>query len=718
MFTIKTVVVLPHEFVHCLTHYLYPNCDKTLIGINNLGILEYRKVIQTVCCYLPGEVSHIENILAREYKEKQTRNLVRSEYATEYKEETEIENLSDVTTATRNELSTEIAKVREKERSSNYGGSLTVKGTMFGQEVEANAHADFANSNSSSQSNTTSEQYAKEITKRALERIVTKTSSKRSSKIIKEFEEQHKHGFDNRAGTSHVTGVYRWLDIVYKNQLVSYGNQLLIEFMIPEPHDFFNIAIKNIKPDSKESDPIVEPTILTDLGINSAQDVTRENYEALAQQYGISIISPKEELSSQYASVNPVPPVDRGSWSSGYNTWTHEQEVHLDDQEYKATSVNGSYKFEYKRNSGTKAYFTLNVGGVTKSHQDLKGGRQWKNGNISDTPFSSPLSGSVEVVATGFKLYTYQLNLNIGLTLRDEVFNDWQQQAFDQLKNAESNLVNEFEQKVNDQEQEVLEEVEERYTSNPSLNRIVEQRELKRACIELLTEPFCRPQGVNYICHDDCNESERPDDSCTRTFQSTNFKIPSIKRNQNLDNYTKQINFFEGAFRWDAMSYIFYPYYWADKCNWVNLFNNKDSDPIFEGFRQAGMAKVVVPVNNEFAEALLLYMKMGDIYLGGDLIPECPNGSTSSLLEDISDFREHKIGEAFESRVPTTLAIVQGKSAYLDDEGLPCCDWFNQSENDSSDENNEPIRGFTIPIDENGNGKVSPILEPKDEENE
>ncbi len=29
--------------------------------------------------------------------------------------------------------------------------------------------------------------------------------------------------------------------------------------------------------------------------------------------------------------------------------------------------------------------------------------------------------------------------------------------------------------------------------------------------------------------------------------------------------------------------------------------------------------------------------------------------------------------DIWETRVPTTLAIIQGKSAYLEEEGLPCC---------------------------------------------
>ncbi|NQY05774.1 MAG: hypothetical protein HRT68_06100 [Flavobacteriaceae bacterium] len=49
-----------------------PIVTMPVYGVTNLGIADFRRVEQEVCCYVPGEVSHIENILAREYKERET----------------------------------------------------------------------------------------------------------------------------------------------------------------------------------------------------------------------------------------------------------------------------------------------------------------------------------------------------------------------------------------------------------------------------------------------------------------------------------------------------------------------------------------------------------------------------------------------------------------------------------------------------------------------
>lgn len=123
-------------------------------------------------------------------------------------------------------------------------------------------------------------------------------------------------------------------------------------------------------------------------------------------------------------------------------------------------------------------------------------------------------------------------------------------------------------------EQETPEEV-----TNPAFNRIIEQRELKRACIEMITKPFCRKQGEKQ--YDDVNACDL-------------YQIPQVKQTQASADYASQVKFFEQAFEWNLISYIFYPYYWADKCDWADLMKSESIDTVFQAFLQAGMARVVV----------------------------------------------------------------------------------------------------------------------------
>src|SRR5690606_11398036 len=97
-------------------------------GINKIGVVDFRKVEQEVCCYVPGEVSRIENILAKEYRERSTRQLLSTENTTEFSSESEVEKLSDTTTSERNKMATEIASVLNQDKSKDYGASAGVRG--------------------------------------------------------------------------------------------------------------------------------------------------------------------------------------------------------------------------------------------------------------------------------------------------------------------------------------------------------------------------------------------------------------------------------------------------------------------------------------------------------------------------------------------------------------------------------------------------------------
>jgi hypothetical protein len=224
-------------------------------GIKRLGVADYRKVEQSVCCYLPGEVSHIENVMAREYKERSSRRLSRAEDTTVFERSMEKEIQNDTSTTERYELQKEINSVISKDMSADAHAS--VSGTTG--QTNYDAGANFAFNTSKEDSNRNAVNYSKEVTEKALERVVQKIREERTIKIVEEFEEQQKHGFDNRLGENHVSGVYRWVDKVYKNQVFNYGKRLMYEFMIPQPATFHNEAVKILAQTS--DNPVLEKPV-------------------------------------------------------------------------------------------------------------------------------------------------------------------------------------------------------------------------------------------------------------------------------------------------------------------------------------------------------------------------------------------------------------------------------------------------------------------------
>lgn len=91
-------------------------------------------------------------------------------------------------------------------------------------------------------------------------------------------------------------------------------------------------------------------------------------------------------------------------------------------------------------------------------------------------------------------------------------------------------------------------------------------------------------------------------------------------------------------------------------------------------------------------------METGDIWLGGDLVPGTENDLYLSLAEELQETEGVVEGE-WETRVPTTLAIVQDKSAKLEEEGLPCCHEVENEDTTTNIKESDYILHNIIPVE-------------------
>jgi len=651
-------VVIPKDLVGIFDRWYLEGCNGKLYGVKNLGVADYRRVEQEICCYVPGEVSHIENILAKEYKEKSTRNLVKSEVSVETLRESEIEQIKDTATTTRNELHSEIASVVEQQRNIDVGANIGYSSTLGSAgTINANASFGFASSNSSSLSNMAAKEYAQEVVSKAIDRILQRTSERRTSRIIKEFEENNKHGFDNRDGNEHVTGIYRWVDIIYKNRIVNYGKRLMLEFMVPEPAMFYKniLKYKPVDPEGQTTEEEIEnarPKTLQELGINSATDITRSNYLTLAANYGISLNAPLDEtIVENKAFIVPCP--KNGDNSSK----THKETITI-NPDYEAESAIGKADINYTRTTGPHPKFKIDIGSFTTAMPGGLSGRK-KQFVLNFAPIFNPkYSPSFDVNFDYMKINSCSVNMDVTCKLKASKFLEWQNDCYQKLLTAFQNANTAFENTLDPDDEENT-ATEKKYR-NPALNRVIEQRELKRLCIEMVTEPFCRHIGENYIIEEI--------DVC-----DNKYVIPHVAQSQLYEDYITQVKFLEQAIDWQLMSYLFYPYYWGDKCRWGDLMQSEDDDLLFQAFLQSGMGRVVVPVRLEMTEAALYYLRTGEIWTGGDLIPGTNDDLYISIMDEMQEPLGTIEGSEWETRLPSTLTIVQDKSAKLEETGLPCC---------------------------------------------
>ena len=613
------------------------NDDKDSIacsGLTNLGVADYLRLEQEICCYVSGEVSHIENILQGEYKERSTRRLRRSETTTTFETEKTTEKLRDTSTTDRYEMESETSQIIQEDAAFDIGVNVTAK---YGP-VKVSVDSGYATATSSTEASSQAVSYGKEVTSRALERVVTRVREERVNKIIEEFEENNVHGLDNSLNTTgHVVGLYRWVDKIYKNQIVNYGKRMMLEFMIPEPAKFHLWAMSQ----EEVGITLEEPLDPRENGLAKHTNITEGNYASWAAAYGAKVDTPPAEfktISKSY--VKDAQEYD--SIAKNYNDLT------VPDG-YRATS--GFVAWSGLRATNRPNSLAISLGSSMRSTF---------NGDVTNGNhvFSDITEGTIAFSFRSYWYYSLFFNATVYCTRKNEILEKWQIETFNKIieaykekKAAYDNALAEAKAKANLGIQI--------NGNNPRYNRIIESGELKKACIQWLNarmgEDYYAPENV-------CEDAK---------------DMPAINFEGELGCYAQQAKFFEQAFEWDIMSYLFYPYFWGKKCSWKEIYHLDDNDPIFRGFLQAGMARVIVPVRPNFEKAALYYLETGKVWNGGE-VPTVDDDLYISIIDELDGVYDElptKVGEPWETRMPTSLNILQKDAAGVDGDGLPCfCD--------------------------------------------
>lgn len=643
-------------------------------GVTRLGIADYRKVEQKLCCYVPGEVSHIENVMAREYKERSTRRLRRTEDTTTTTSSSESERMTDTTTTSRFDMQQEISKVlsESRESSKDVSAHAGVEGsipTVGSFDASLDYASNFATSTSQEMSEHQSTQFAKEITEKALQRVVSKVSEERSLKIIEEFEEQNRHGFDNRQGAEHISGVYRWVDKIYKNEIHNYGKRLQYEFMIPEPGSFHLTAKTGITQNNIET-PLKKPLDPRSQNFGLLQPITHagliteNNYQQWAAAYGATIMTPPETI--KVVAKTLIRPQDGSAW--------HESKVVSDEiilpegyglkRAYITATGNGD-------NSGWERYY-ITVGSVSRVYWTDQQDRFLHLEDTTTTELEK-FTESVPVAAQFTGLDGGIVSFELELMRRDSFFADWQLETFNAIISAYESRLQEYKDAV--AEQEVRKGV--LMGDNPAYLRRIENTVLKKNCIEYLVG--YSNIGKAFVTGND--------------IRNTHVRVTS-----DMDKYAALVKFFEQAFEWDLMDYRFYPFYWANREKWSSMYGIDNDDALFRSFLQSGMARTILTVRPGFEEAVMYYMATGQVWNGGE-VPVLGDDLYLSIIDELS-MPEYVLEETWETRVPSSLTLIQAKTIALNAEGLPCyCDEDNAPEETIEQPENNPLENLPVHID-------------------
>ena len=622
--------------------------SKNHFGLKRLGVAEYMKVVQSVHAYVPGEVSNIENVMASELRHKSINELTRTENTVTTSKSQEVEKLSDTTKVDRAEMQTEVAKELEEQQSFNAHANFSYDTKMYRFDMGTA----FASNNAQFTSNSQAVAKSQEITERAMERVQSKISEERISKIIQEVSLTNVHEYDNRGGIGenterpkHITGVYRWVDKKMKNQIYNYGKRTMFEFMIPEPAKLHRLAIANTE---KKIEPPIDPRkALVPHTMSTALTATEELLTYWAGIYGVEL-EPLPEASKTVekifnrSNIMPAP----GS-NGGYNfNLDFEKEEGYDLLKYDVRfQCHPPYNGRHDWHTLSLGAFSCGSGagsgaaGASFQHHNIIAPSQYKNADFSAT-------------CNGRDIGTFHYKFDLYYSLSDATINAWKRKHFDLIIEAYQAALDAHNEEIALIEAQQKAKQAEQKDTMGNFYRIIEANVIKHNCVAYLLQNYLTTLGQDFTDGDKMHD----------------FRVTL---GEDLDRYTAKAKFLEQAFEWSIMDYTFYPYFWANRDNWKTMYLSENTDTLFRNFLQAGMARVVVTVKPGFEEAVQYFLETGDVWMGGET-PVIGDPLYMSIVQEMQEPTGIAQGNYWITRIPTTLTILQAKSAGLEvEQALP-----------------------------------------------
>jgi hypothetical protein len=592
--------------------------DNVRSEIRPLGIGDLKVVKQRLVKYDLGEVAHIENVLRGEYKERKYRTLDRTEQTLDVTTETSEDTTKDTQTTERFELKKESEKTISEQMSVQAG--VTVSGS-YGM-VTFGAHGDFAYGTSSQESNKNSTNFAREVVDKSVTRIQKSVKQEQITKQLHEVEEIDTHGLDNKGQPDNLTGVYRWVDKYYEAQIYNYGKRLMFEFIIPEPAAYYGYA-QTHQPQKKITPPIELPGNLTH------KDITEHNYQWYIRNYQVQgCVPPPPETKVVSVSLASDAKIENGTAMAKSSKDLVVPEGYVCDS--LAASISFVYENypEFRLSVGADDFVANWITNAGLKKLDWAGGGTYA------------FNGIIPVSIDMYDLNSYFVNVVANCSRTWQSYESWQIQTFEKIMAAYQALKASYDQQVAAQDSQKIVAI---HGQNPLINRQIEQVELKKGCVKLLVDSW------RY--------------GTFSAMKQVGDNPPEFDIHQAVSEGKFQ-QFFEQAFEWENLTYLFYPYFWGRQNQWLSKINNYDEDPLFTQFLQAGSARVVVPVHPGYNDAVMYYLENnGAIWNGGEP-PRLNDPLYISLAEELRDLTDDLEGATAEGDpwqiiLPTTLVYLQ-----------------------------------------------------------
>lgn len=623
--------------------------------IQDVGTAKLLVVKQQIKRYEAGEIAHIENVQAGEIKVRVHSKTTKSEEFFSTVTDTTVETETELETTERFELNKETSKTFNKD--TELGMELSLSG-KYGPTVSFDSNFNAGQSSSTSTASEQATSFAKDTIERSKERIVERVTIRQEKTLIREIKERNEHTLSNTDPT-HKFAIYQYVDKIYESQVFDYGIRQMFDFMIPEPSSF----LWYMKNKTAYRLDATAPTPLEEENIYEPKDITKYNYQRLAVLYGVTDLPPPPDIfvTKRFRMLHGTgAETDSGKYKSGVSS-----ELEIPDG-YQPNLAN----IEILATSDETLAFSLNIGGNIRhfkktDFESVSVSGDHKKYHLIQNKIMS--LGHEQTLTSEQKLYfdiygyesaNYAFHFEIRFyalydpsVLEYVLISKWKQEVYGKLSEAYQIALLQHEQEQSyllaEAEAQDVEDVD--FGNPPAVNKKIIHTELKKHCLSIIQD---QPAGILVTPH---------------TGEPPTFSSDDAKRDGEI------IRFLETAFEWSQMQYIFYPYFWARQDfeqnqesnlkGWRDRFVEKNNDFTMQEFMKAGYARVVVPVRENFHDAVSYFIENGEVYFGlGE--PKLFNPLYVSITDEIkertgADQGEIPIGEPWETRLPTAAIIVK-----------------------------------------------------------
>lgn len=553
-----------------------PCCAKIVPYIADLFVVR-----EEVRCYEAGEMSYIENVLESEIRERTQRNLEREEINIEHEEETTSFEQREHSVDDKFSLQKEIDKAIETTLSLDAG--VTAHQKWGTGDVTATTNVGYNQSKKEAQK--TTQDNAKQIIDKSITSLQKKVRDFTSRKITKEIEEINKHTFGGLTGaTKDMSRQFYYVNQVKRAQVFNYGKREMLDFYLPEPSELYKRLIEKKFTKKKPVKPCI-----------TISEISPEKYTYYAKCLGMKDVDqipnpPKTHIKKEVILKKNQRVKDSQDfllhWRSlGRGTDNGPQTISIEDGyvlDSMQANLNEGNVFTSLHNGDQQIYITL--GGKSLCY-----GTSISTVGQVDLP---PLEGNQEITVFYNELKYYEVKVEINYKLKDEILLKWQLPIYYKIMEAYEKELAEYNEALAEFERTK----EKAYRQNPFILLQDIQEQLKQAAISYISCQF----------FDDMNAMKQNVAPCGLP----QFDIQEAKKEGEF------VRFFEQAFEWKFMNFIFYPYFWSRKCTWENKMNEEADNMLFQRFLKAGFARISVSVRQGFEGHVNYYLATRKIYKG------------------------------------------------------------------------------------------------------